>query len=136
MIQNTIARWHRLLEGDPGVTLDALLADDCVFYSPIVFTPQRGKAKAAAYLRAALSVFGAGGPAETRPFRYVKETFAPQDAVLEFETEIDGKYVNGVDIISCDERGEIEAFKVMVRPLQAIELIHRRMAEMLAAAGA
>lgn len=108
--------------------LDALLADDAVFVSPIVHTPQRGKALTKAYLSAAFKVFF------NPSFRYVREIVGPSDAMLEFETEIDGVQVNGVDIIRWAPDGRIVEFKVMVRPLKAVHLIHERMAAMLVAA--
>ena len=74
--------------------------------------------------------WGFGGPG----FTYVGEWRSDNSAVLEFETEIDGILVNGVDIIHWGADGRIAEFKVMVRPLKAIQLIHQRMAALLAAA--
>lgn len=122
-----IAAWHRLVREPSVAGLDALLDDDAVFFSPVVHTPQRGRKLVAAYLSAAFQVFA--GPA----FRYVRETVGPADAMLEFETEIDGILVNGVDIIKWNEAGRIVEFKVMVRPLKAINVVHQRMAAMLQA---
>jgi len=59
----------------------------------------------------------------------------PHDAVLEFQVEIDGVAVNGVDMIRWNDEGRIVDFKVMIRPLKAINLIHQRMAAMLQARG-
>jgi hypothetical protein len=127
MKEHPIAIWHRLVkEQNPG-GLDALLDDDAVFVSPIVHAPQRGKKLAAAYLSAAFQVFF------NPTFRYVREIVGASDAMLEFETDIDGVLVNGVDIIKWNEGGRIVEFKVMVRPLKAINLIHQRMAAMLQA---
>jgi len=145
-----VAAWHRLLRGELPGGLDALLADDVVFHSPIVFTPQKGKALTRLYLEAAGATFagppgpaagaagrgadaatGAGVDLSASPFRYVKETFAGPHAILEFETQVDGKYVNGVDIITCDAEGRITEFKVMIRPLQAVNLLHAKMKAML-----
>lgn len=116
--------------------LDALLHPDVVFWSPIVFTPQRGIDITKLYLGAA----GATLPGEPKPaagddrddkpdgsFRYVRTVKGSHDAVLEFETSIDGKYVNGVDMITCDDDSMITDFKVMIRPLQAINLVHAQM---------
>jgi len=126
MHQSTIESWHALVRsGDPS-GLDPLLAEDAVFISPVVHAPQRGKALTKAYLSAAFQVFANGS------FRYVREIIGPTDAVLEFETEIDGVLVNGVDLIKWNEAGQIIEFKVMVRPLKAVDLIHQRMAAMLA----
>ena len=142
MIEATLEKWHRMLAGDPAVMLDDLLHEDVVFYSPIVFTPQRGREITKLYLRAAGNTLdgdgGAGTPGtgEAKPkskgkFRYVREVVAGNHAVLEFETEADGKYVNGIDMITCDDDGKIVDFKVMIRPLQAINTVHRQMAAML-----
>lgn len=127
MTEHPVATWHRLVnEQNPG-GLDALLADDAVFVSPIVHAPQRGKRLAAAYLSAAFRVFF------NPTFRYVREIVGASDAMLEFETEIDGVLVNGVDIIKWNEAGRIVEFKVMIRPLKAINLVHQRMAALLQA---
>jgi len=128
MNPHPIDAWHRLVHAQDAADLDALLADDAVFVSPIVHTPQRGKALAKAYLSAAFRVFF------NPSFRYVREIRGASDAMLEFETTIDGTLVNGVDIVKWNEAGRIVEFKVMVRPLKAIQLIHERMAAMLAAA--
>ena len=127
MNPHPIETWHRLVESVDPSGLDELLADDAVFFSPIVHTHQRGKALAKAYLTAALQVFS------NPSFRYVREIIGPSDAMLEFETEIDGVLVNGVDIIKWNEAGKIVEFKVMIRPLKAIGLIHERMGAMLVA---
>ena len=128
MNPHPIEIWHRLVESVDPSGLDELLADDAVFFSPVVHTPQRGKALAKAYLTAALQVFS------NPSFRYVREIIGPSDAMLEFETEIDGVLVNGVDIIKWNQAGRIVELKVMIRPLKAVNLIHERMGAMLAAA--
>ena len=141
-IEDVIARWKRHLRGDDPDALDELLADDVVFYSPIVYTPQAGKAITKLYLQAAEQTFPgtpdpAGGADPAGPmgggtaFRYTKEVLAGDTAVLEFETRIEGKYVNGVDIIRIDESGQIVEFRVMIRPLQAVNLVHAQMQAML-----
>lgn len=127
MQQHPIEIWHSLVQSHDASGLDALLADDAVFHSPVVHTPQRGKPLTKAYLAAALEVFS------NPSFRYVREIIGPTDAMLEFETEIDGITVNGVDIIRWNAQGQVVEFKVMIRPLKAIQLIHARMAAMLAA---
>ncbi len=139
MIEQTIAKWHQHLRGELPGGLDELLHDDCVFFSPIVFTPQRGKDITKLYLNAAGATLGDapksgdgdGGPKVGGTFRYVAETMSGDRAVLEFETEMDGTYVNGVDIITCDADGKIVEFKVMLRPLQAINAVHAAMKAML-----
>ena len=127
MIEQVVAQWHRFLEGE-GELAD-LLADDVVFFSPVVFTPQRGKDVTLMYLQAAGQVL-VGNDADGG-FRYVKEVVAGDTAVLEFETSLAGKYVNGVDIIRCDDEGRIVEFRVMLRPLQAINAVHEQMRAML-----
>lgn len=127
MTEHPIATWHRLVRERNPRGLDTLLDPDAVFVSPIVHAPQRGKGVATAYLTAAFQVFF------NPTFRYVRQIVGPTDAMLEFETEIDGVLVNGVDIIKWNEAGRIVEFKVMLRPLKAINLIHQRMAAMLQA---
>ena len=122
---DTIAAWHDLVRRRSADALDALLSDDVVFHSPIVHTPQVGKALTTMYLTAALHVIA------NDAFRYVREVVGPRDAVLEFETEIDGIHVNGVDLIRWGDDGRIVDFKVMVRPLKAVNLLHAQMRAML-----
>ena len=124
---DTIAQWHRLVDERDMAGVDALLADDAVFYSPVVYTPQVGKPITAKYLKAAFSVFF------NDSFRYVNETRSERSAVLEFTVTIDGVAVNGVDMIRWNEDGQIVEFKVMLRPLKAVHLIHQKMGEMLQA---
>lgn len=124
---SALETWHRLVRARDPSGLDALLAEDAVFHSPVVHTPQRGRKLTALYLGAAFRVFC------NPTFRYVREIVGPADAMLEFETEIDGILVNGVDIIRWNEGGQITDFKVMLRPLKAINLIHQKMAAMLQA---
>jgi len=127
MNDHPVTTWHRLVRSHDPSGLNDLLAEDAVFHSPVVHTPQRGRALTAAYLGAAFQVFF------NDTFRYVREIVGASDAVLEFETEIDGVVVNGVDLIKWNAAGKITDFKVMIRPLKAINLIHQRMAAMLEA---
>jgi hypothetical protein len=120
------AEWHRLLEERDLASLPGLLAEHATFHSPIVHTPQRGKELTLFYLTGAFHVLLDSG------FRYVREVVGDHDAILEFEAEIEGVHVNGVDMIHFDDHGLIDDFKVMVRPKKAIELLHRLMAAMLA----
>jgi SnoaL-like domain len=129
MSTSPIQIWHRLAKERDAKGLDALLADEAVFYSPVVHTPQRGKAITKKYLAAAFHVFF------NESFRYVRELTGDRDAVLEFEVELDGISVNGVDMIKWNEAGKITEFKVMLRPLKAVNLIHQKMAAMLNATG-
>ena len=122
-----IGRWHAYIGSGDRAALHELLDPDAIFDSPIVHTTQRGRAITEAYLHAATSVLG--GP----DFRYVGEWANATGTVLEFETMIDGVTINGVDIIRFTDDGErIAAFKVMIRPLKAVNLVHRLMGEMLA----
>lgn len=130
MSQHPIETWHGLVKAHDPSGLDDLLAEDAVFLSPIVHSPQRGKALTKTYLSAAFKVFC------NPTFRYVRQIVGPSDAMLEFESEIDGIVVNGVDIIKWNASGKVVEFKVMIRPLKAITLIHERMAATLAAAQA
>ena len=127
MAAHVLETWHRMVRTQDPSGLPALLADDAVFHSPVVHAPQRGRQLTAAYLGAAFRVFF------NPTFRYVREIVGPSDAMLEFETEIDGISVNGVDLIRWNDAGQIVDFKVMIRPLKAINLIHQRMAAMLQA---
>jgi hypothetical protein len=129
MIKKVVETWHRVVAGERPEALDDLLADDVVFYSPILYTPQRGKAVTTMYLRAAAQTLS-GDPVHGA-FHYTKQVLAGVVAMLEFETTIVGKYVNGVDIIRCDDTGNIVEFRVMIRPLQAINAIHEQMRAML-----
>ena len=137
MIHQVIEQWHAHMRGELKNGLDVLLDDDVVFFSPIVYTPQVGKEITKMYLLAA----GQTLPGETessseskddsKKFRYTKEVLDGNTAVLEFETTIEGKYANGVDIITCNDAGKIIEFRVMMRPLQAINSIHKQMGEAL-----
>ena len=135
-LPDVLERWHRVaLRGDLA-SLDDLLDEDVVFHSPVVHTPQRGKPLAKLYLSAAFGVFGGSGETKSGSkgsgkFRYVREIIGERDAMLEFTTEVDGIVINGVDIIQWNDAGRIVDFKVMLRPLKAINLIHQLMARML-----
>ena len=120
-----IEAWHRVVRDRDMRAMHELLDDEVVFHSPVVHTPQRGRAITGKYLGAALEVLN------NDSFRYLREVIGEQDAVLEFATEIDGVLVNGVDIIRWNDAGRIVDFKVMVRPLKAIDAVHRKMGEML-----
>ena len=141
-IDTCLERWHEHLRGRLEGGLDAILHPDVVFLSPIVFTPQEGIEVTKLYLMAAGGTLGGDDqPAEAATagggggFRYTKEIRQGNQAMLEFETSVEGKYVNGVDIITCDDDGMITEFKVMIRPLQAINLVHAQMKAMLESLG-
>lgn len=105
--------------------LNEILADDVVFHSPVVWTPQAGKFITRLYLSAAAEVLG------SEHFKYTKEIISENNACLEFETKIDEIAVNGIDIIEWNNEGKITEFKVMVRPLKGMQAVHRKMGEML-----
>lgn len=125
MTANPIIQWHELVKTKDVKGLQALIADDAVFYSPVVHTPQVGKSITTKYLTAAFYVFN------NDSFKYVREVIGERDAVLEFEVEIDGISINGVDMIRWNDAGKIVEFKVMLRPLKAVNLIHQMMGAML-----
>jgi hypothetical protein len=125
MGNSPLEAWHRLVRTQDPSGLNTLLAEDAVFHSPVAHAPQSGRTLTAMYLSAAFQVLF------NPTFRYVREIVGASDAMLEFETEIDGILVNGVDLISWNEAGQIVDFKVMLRPLRAINLIHQKMAAML-----
>ena len=124
-----IAAWHAYMEsgGDPAL-LSALLSEDAVFHSPVVHTPQIGKAKVMMYLLSAAKVLG------NDSFSYVREIVDGNEAMLEFTADIDGILVNGIDLIRFDESTKIIDFKVMVRPLKAVNKLWEMMAAQLQAA--
>ncbi len=130
MPSDPIENWHRVAANRDVQGLGQLLADDAVFHSPVVHTPQAGKRITQKYLAAAFQVFF------NESFRYVREVRGDRDAVLEFQVELDGISVNGVDMIKWNDAGKITEFKVMLRPLKAVNLIHQKMAQMLSSAGA
>lgn len=122
-----IKAWHAYMNGGAdSEALKALLAADAVFHSPVVHTPQQGRDKVFAYLFAASHVLGG------EHFRYMREIVDGDQAMLEFSSELDGIQINGVDIIRWNSSGQITDFKVMVRPLKAINKVWGKMAEMLA----
>jgi hypothetical protein len=125
MTPSALHTWHDLVRTRNVKGLDSLLADEVVFHSPVVHTPQVGKAITARYLAAAFHVFF------NESFRYVREIVGPRDAALEFQVEIDGITVNGIDLIKWNDADRIVEFKVLIRPLKAINLIHQKMAAML-----
>jgi hypothetical protein len=125
MIKNTIETWHKLIEARDEAGLDNILAENVVFHSPVVHTPQAGKPITRLYLTAALHVLN------NDTFKYLREVISGNNAVLEFSTVIEGITINGVDMITWGKDGRITDFKVMLRPLKAVNLVHRMMGEML-----
>lgn len=132
-------RWFLHLKGELDGGLDAILHEDCVFLSPVVYTPQQGREISKLYLSAAGNVLP-GEDAADKPmddadthgnFGYTKKIMQGHHAMLEFETTVDGMYVNGVDIITCDDDGWITEFKVMMRPHKALDVVKEQMMAMM-----
>ena len=124
-----IQRWIEIIDTGRTDELHELLADDAVFYSPAVFTPQEGRAKAAAYLAAAAKLFADTG------FRYVEKWYADHSAVLEFVADIDGIHVNGIDMVHWNDDGKITSVKVMLRPLKALQTVVPELGRLLQQGG-
>lgn len=112
--------WHEIASAGDATRLGEVLAEDCVFFSPVVHTPQVGREISSLYLAGAMQVFN-------ESFHYTKEIVSRRHAVLEFECMLDDILINGVDIISFNEDGKIAEFRVMLRPLQAVNLLHSKM---------
>ena len=128
--QTGLAKWHAYMASHGDLTLlSAMVADDAVFHSPVVHTPQVGKAKVLAYLGAAAQVLGGDD------FAYVRELVDGSQVLLEFTNQLDGIHVNGIDLIAFDDAGMIKDFKVMVRPMKAMNKLWELMAAQLQAAG-
>lgn len=123
-----LERWHAMLESKDLSSLDDLLADNATFISPVVHTPQVGKQVTSLYLKAAGMMLVADGS----NFRYLNEWWNENSAVLEFEAQVNGITVNGIDMMFWNAEGKIEKFKVMVRPLKAVNLVHEAMGKLLA----
>ncbi len=121
----TIQIWHKLITTKNVAGLEDILAEDVVFHSPVVHTPQEGKKITKLYLTAAFHVLGG------EDFTYVREVYGGNDAILEFTKELDGIHLNGVDMIRWNDEGKIVDFKVMIRPLKAVNKIHQMMGAML-----
>jgi hypothetical protein len=116
-----IEQWHQVVKSRDAVALKDLLAEDVVFVSPVVHTPQAGRPITMAYLHAAMQVLN------NPSFRYLNQWFGPESAVLEFECVVDDISVNGIDMIHWNADGRIDHFKVMVRPLKAMNKLHEMM---------
>ena len=120
-----ISEWHQVVRNKDYELLSEILDDEVIFYSPVVFTPQKGKKITLMYLSAAAEVF------EGNSFSYTKELVEGNNASLEFQLVIDGTEINGVDLITWNESQKITEFKVFVRPLQGVNALHKKMGEML-----
>ena len=116
-----IEKWHEIVESGESEKLSDLIDNNCIFFSPVVFSPQEGKELTIKYLSAAALVFG------DESFKYTKEIVNENNACLEFELELNGIKINGVDLISWNEENKINEFKVLIRPLKGVQLIHQLM---------
>lgn len=124
--RESLKNWHEVIEGgSKPEALEAILHEDAVFHSPVVHTPQRGRPIVMAYLTAAGATLG------NDSFTYEREIADGSHAMLEFTTEMDGIHVNGIDLITFGEDGRITDFKVMVRPLKAVNKVWEMMAAQL-----
>ncbi len=123
-----ITKWHEVVSTKNYQLLEEILDDNVIFYSPVVFTPQKGKEITKIYLSAAAEVF------EGNSFSYVRELIKDNEAALEFELELDEIKVNGVDLITWNHEKKITEFKVFIRPLQAVNALHQKMGAMLESA--
>ena len=138
-IFDVMDRWFQHLRGELEGGLDAILHEDCVFLSPVVYSPQVGREISKLYLSAAGNVLPGDDAADTPMgsddrhgnFGYTKKILQGHHAMLEFETTVDGIYVNGVDIITCDDDGWITEFKVMMRPHKALDVVKQQMMAMM-----
>lgn len=127
MSNKTMDAWHEFVRTGNSAALKDILADGVTFHSPVVHTPQQGKAITLIYLESARDLLMQGG------FSYTRELIGKGEAILEFNTDIKGVHVNGVDIIGWNDKGKITEFKVMIRPLKAVNMIHQEMAARLQA---
>ena len=125
MGSRAIENWHQVMRTGNVSTLPHILHDEVIFHSPVVHTPQIGKAKVIMYLSAATCVF------EDTGFTYTREISGDGQAMLEFTSVLDGVEINGVDIVSWDKNDLITDFKVMVRPVKAVNIIWEKMGKML-----
>tara|TARA_B110000967_G_C18434672_1_gene340207 strand:+ start:90 stop:482 length:393 start_codon:yes stop_codon:yes gene_type:complete len=124
-MENPINKWHEVVDKQDHKLLKSILAENVTFYSPVVFTPQKGRDLTLLYLMAAAQVFN------NKSFSYTKEIINENHAALEFKLSIDGIEINGIDLITWNEEGMIIEFKVFIRPLQGVSVIHKMMQQML-----
>ncbi|MBX7536571.1 nuclear transport factor 2 family protein [Qipengyuania sp. GH1] len=126
--QKGLEQWHFTMQaGNQAEDLMKLVHADAVFHSPVVHTPQKGRDLVVRYLAAAGQTLG------NDSFTYVRELVDGDNAMLEFTTEMDGVHVNGIDLIQFDGDGKIVDFKVMIRPLKAVNKVWDMMAAQLQA---
>ncbi len=105
--------FRKAVEDRDPAAVEALLAEDVVFVSPVAFKPYPGKAITAAILRGVMRVF--------EDFTYVREITQPgsRDHAFVFTATVNGRQIQGCDLLHFDEEGKIDEFTVMVRPLSA-----------------
>ncbi len=118
---NPIAKWRQVVKEKNFQLLEEILDDSVTFYSPVTFTPQKGKEITLMYLSAAAEVF------EGNSFSYIHEIIDGNMASLEFELELEGIHINGLDLITWNEDQKIIEFKVFIRPLQGLNALHKNM---------
>ena len=129
MTQSALQRWHDVVTAQDPALLDELLDDDVVFRSPAIHAPQPGKALTTGYLTAALAVLGP-------TLRYIDQWSDDHSAVLEFEAEVGGRTVHGVDMLRWNDDGKLTSFTVMVRPFSGLQQLMAAMVAELDRIGA
>jgi len=125
MVPEIIKKWHKFVETKNINLLDEILAEEAKLFSPVMYTVQEGKEITKMYLLDAVMTLA------NDSFKYVREVYDNGFALLEFETELNGIFVNGVDMISWNSDEKITEFKVMIRPLKAVNAVHQVMGEAL-----
>jgi hypothetical protein len=113
--------FRKAVENEDLAAVEALLAEDVVFTSPVAFKPYQGRAITAAIVRGVSRVF--------EDFTYVREIANPdgRDHALVFTATVGGKQIQGCDFLHFDEEGKIDDFMVMVRPLSAAQALAQAM---------
>jgi len=117
--------WHKFVNERNIHELNSFISDDVTLFSPVVFKPIKGKFMVTMYLQAAAEIIANDN------FKYVREVVDKQNAILEFETEINGLSVNGVDMLQFTKDGKLKEIKVMIRPIKGVNVVHQKMAEYL-----
>ncbi|MDA9109384.1 nuclear transport factor 2 family protein [Woeseiaceae bacterium] len=125
MSSNPIKKWHQVVQEKNFELLESILDDSVVFYSPVVFTPQKGKKITLMYLSSVAMVFNVDS------FSYTHEVIDGNMASLEFELELEGIHINGLDLITWNKDQKITEFKVFIRPLQGLNALHKMMGKAL-----
>jgi len=120
-----LEKWHQFIASQgAGVELLAeIVAQDAVFRSPVVWTPQLGKAITLKYLVAAAHVL--------KNFKYTRTLFNQNAVCLQFNATVGEISIVGIDLIEFNEAGLIKDFEVMVRPAKALQVLGEAMREQL-----